>query len=376
MSRFVISCGGTGGHLAPGIALAQALQARGHATTLLISRKKVDSRLIEKYPDLRFETMPGAGFSLRPLRLLRFLTNQAAALRFCMRLTRSERPDAIIGFGGFTSAPGAVAGTFRSIPVVLHEANRVPGLAVRMLSRLARRVYLPPGVSIAGLRSDIVRSAGLPVRSEMVRQHAATARAALGMDPRQRLLVVLGGSQGASALNVWVRKQLPLLASEGIQVYCVTGLGKGDAEVVKLQGKSGSEVKAAFVPFSDRMEVLLSAADLVLTRAGAGTLAELVRCEAPAIVVPYPHAASDHQRANASFFERQGGGVVVEEQSMGALHLEVLDLIFNDALLKQLRANLRRMDLSNSLGFMIGDLEEIVSSPRSESSSRSKTAVA
>jgi UDP-N-acetylglucosamine--N-acetylmuramyl-(pentapeptide) pyrophosphoryl-undecaprenol N-acetylglucosamine transferase len=118
-------------------------------------------------------------------------------------------------------------------------------------------------------------------------------------------------------------------------------------------------VKAVFVPFCDRIAELLSAADLVVSRAGAGTLAELIRCEVPAILVPYPHAASDHQRANATFFERQGGGLLVEEAAIGSLHSEVLDLVFNDWLRRQFRGNLRRMDRTNSLELMLSDLEGI-----------------
>ena len=357
MSRFMISCGGTGGHLSPGIALAEGLASRGHTCVLLISQKKVDARLIEKYPHLRFERMPGSGFSWQPVKLFRFGLSQFAALRFCLRLAKSSRPDAIVGFGGFTSAPGALAGWILGVPVALHEANRVPGLAIRVLGRFARRVYLPPGIGISGLRPTAIRHSGLPVRKEIVRTASAGARKNLGFDAQQKLLVVLGGSQGATALNRWVREKLGALAQEKIQVYCVTGLGKGEPETVLLQAKGGEEVKSVFVPFSDRIAELLSAADLVLTRAGAGTLAELIRCETPAILIPYPHAASDHQRANAAFFERQGGGIVVEETAMGGLQAEVTELIFNDWLLRQFRGNLKRMDLSNSLDLLLDDVE-------------------
>jgi UDP-N-acetylglucosamine--N-acetylmuramyl-(pentapeptide) pyrophosphoryl-undecaprenol N-acetylglucosamine transferase len=104
---------------------------------------------------------------------------------------------------------------------------------------------------------------------------------------------------------------------------------------------------------------LLSAADLVVSRAGAGTLAELIRCETPAILVPFPHAADDHQRANATFFERQGGGLVVEQGRLSGLRAEVFDVIFNDGLLRKFRGNLRRMDRENSLELMLRDLEQL-----------------
>ena len=105
MSRFIISCGGTGGHLAPGISLAEGLRARGHDTLLLISQKQVDARLSEKYPHLRFERIPGSGFSWMPMVLLRCLVSQARAGWHCLRRLRRTRPDAVVGFGGFTSAP-------------------------------------------------------------------------------------------------------------------------------------------------------------------------------------------------------------------------------------------------------------------------------
>ena len=359
MSRFIISCGGTGGHVSPGISLAEGLVARGHEATLLISMKKVDARLVEKYPHLRFERMPGRGFSWRPAAMARFAASQVAALRYCLGLMRAMRPDGVVGFGGFTSASAAMAGRMLRVPVALHEANRVPGYAIRAFGPFAARVYLPLGVRVPGVRAAATRYAGLPVRREIVRIPAAAARTALGLDPKRPVLAILGGSQGATSLNAWARSRQELLASEGIQVVCVTGLGKGEPETLVLRSRAGEPVKAVFMPFCDHVAELFSAADVVVSRAGAGTLAELIRCEAPAILVPYPRAASDHQRANAAFFERQGGGLVVEESALGGLHSEVLDLIFNDWLLRQFRGNLRRMDRSNSLELMLADLEDM-----------------
>lgn len=362
MSRYLISCGGTGGHLSPGISLAEGLTARGHEAVLLVSQKKVDSRLLEKYPHLRFERMPGTGFSLHPVQLVKCLSSQARAFVQCLRMVRTMRPDGLVGFGGFTSAPIVCAGRILGVPVALHESNRVPGLAIRTLGRFARRVYLPPGIRISSVRAAATRHVGLPVRREFIRQAQAAARTALGLDPHQKVLVILGGSQGSGALNDWVRSHVESLAREGIQVYCVTGMGKGPDGVVMHTSKTGAPVRAEFVAFSDRIAELLSAADLVVSRAGAGTLAELIRCETPAILVPYPQAADDHQRANAAFFERQGGGIVVDQTQLGGLQAEVLDLVFNDWLLRQFRGNLQRMDRANSLEFMLRDLEQLAAS--------------
>jgi UDP-N-acetylglucosamine--N-acetylmuramyl-(pentapeptide) pyrophosphoryl-undecaprenol N-acetylglucosamine transferase len=366
MSRFIISCGGTGGHLSPGISLAEGLRARGHDTSLLISQKKVDARLSEKYPQLRFERMPGSGFAWHPWKLVKCVISQTQAFWYCLRLVRTARADMVIGFGGFTSAPLVLAAWLSGVPTALHESNRVPGLAVRTLGRLARRVYLPPGIRLNGIRASATRHVGLPVRREIVRHSQSAARHALGLDPNQRLLVVLGGSQGAAPLNHWAERKLQAFAAEGIQLYVVTGMGKGQEGAVELKTKTGDPIRAVFTPFSDRMAELMSAADLVVSRAGAGTLAELIRCETPAILIPYPHAADDHQRANAAYFERQGGGLVIPQTQLAQLHTEVLDVIFNDWLLRKFRGNLQRMDRANSLDLMLSDLEAIARGERQQ----------
>lgn len=363
MSTYLISCGGTGGHLAPGIALAEGLTDRGHRVTLLISRKKVDARLVEKYPQFTFRRVPGTGFAWHPVKLAGFFVSQAKGFLFCLRLISREKPDGVVAFGGFTSAGVALAGWLRKVPVALHESNRVPGLAVRTLGGLARRVYLPIGVNLTSVRARHIRHVGMPVRREINPVPRAEACQKLGLSPSQCVLVVFGGSQGSGPLNDWVQAQLRTFAAEGIQVYCVTGPGKGEASTVEHPVAAGGTAKSVFVPFCDDVATLLSAADLVVSRAGAGTIAELIRCATPAILVPYPHAADDHQRANAAFFERQGGGFVVDQIHLDRLQSEVLDTIFNDWLLRRFRSNLQRMDRENPLQLMLADLEGLADSP-------------
>jgi len=359
MSTFIIACGGTGGHLSPGIALAEALVALGHSATLLISHKKVDARLSEKYPQLTFERVPSAPFGWRPDTHLLFHWRQTQGLLFSLALIKRVRPDVIVGFGGFTNAGVVLAGRMCRVPVALHEANRIPGRATRVLSRFARRLYLPPGVRLPGRLGLMVRHTGLPVRNEIVRLTRTEARSRLGVDPVQKLLVVLGGSQGSGSLNQWNEANLAALTHEGVQVWCVTGLGKGEIRIREFPSKSGQVVRAWSEQFSDRVGVLMSAADLVLSRAGAGTLAELVHCETPAILIPYPHAADDHQRANAAYFEQQGGGLVIAESALAGLRQEILDVIFNDWLLNKFRTNLRRMSQENCIDNIVQDLEAL-----------------
>ncbi len=365
--KILISCGGTGGHLAPGIALAEGLISRGHTCWLLISEKKVDKRLIQKYPNLDFVAVPGAPFSLHPLRFWSFACQQARGIIQSVRIMCKLSPDLLIGFGGFSTAGVAVAAFWRGVPLVLHESNRVAGRATRALQRLAYRIYLPPGVRLRKVSPETVRHFGCPVRREIRRLPVKSSREKLRVEAGGKLLVVLGGSQGAATLNDWVREHFKFFADEGIHVYCVTGMNKGNAGVVQLESRDGQPIKAHFVPFTDNISELLSAADLVVTRAGAGTINELIRCRVPSILIPYPFAADNHQWANALFVERQGGGIVIGHDYIGDLHREVVDLIFNDWLLRTFRGNLERMDREDCVERIMNDLENICDVIRSDS---------
>ncbi|WOO43553.1 UDP-N-acetylglucosamine--N-acetylmuramyl-(pentapeptide) pyrophosphoryl-undecaprenol N-acetylglucosamine transferase [Rubellicoccus peritrichatus] len=360
MSGFVISCGGTGGHLSPGIALAESLNAAGHESHLLISRKDVDSRLVSGYPQLDFIRSPGSGFSWKPIQFIKFNVQQLRALVFAVRLLSEKKPDAVIGFGGFLTVGVVFAGFVKGCPVILHEANRKPGRAIRLMSGFARRIYLPSGVSLRSLPPKTVRHLGYPVRKEIRPLSRDEARKRLGIDITGKLLLVLGGSQGALALNRWVKENFEKLADQGISVLCVTGLMKESRGQLERVSQDGHTAKAYFMPFTNQMAEVLSSADLVVSRAGAGSIAEFMRCRLPSILVPYPHATDNHQSANAQFVEQQGGAVVVAQEKLPQLIDEVTETIFNDFLLNELRSNLQRMDRDNSADYIVSDLESIL----------------
>ena len=359
MNTFVISCGGTGGHLAPGIALAEHLTDRGYRCLLIVSRKEVDSRLARAYPQYEFVRAPGSAFSLRPVRLISFLLHQCEALIFCIRYVRRQQPDVVVAFGGFLSPAVVLAAVLVGCPIALHEANRKPGKATMMLRRLADRMYLPEGVTLGGVQPQVVKYLGFPIRRAIKRRPKDAARQKLGMNISGKLLVIIGGSQGAKLLNDWVRERFDALASEGINVLCLTGLHHGSRGVFEHCSATGDCVQVSFLPFSDQMGDVLSSADLVVSRAGAGTIAELIECRVPAILVPYPYASDNHQLANARFHEQQGGCILVEQERINELYNEVIDLIFNDWLLEKFRQNLRRSSRLKSGAAVAGDLERL-----------------
>ncbi|ADE56085.1 UDP-N-acetylglucosamine--N-acetylmuramyl-(pentapeptide) pyrophosphoryl-undecaprenol N-acetylglucosamine transferase [Coraliomargarita akajimensis] len=359
MSRFLIACGGTGGHLAPGIAIAEVLQSQGHECVLLISQKQVDSALIQKYAHLSFQKSPGRAFSGGITTLFASAASMLSGLLFARRLIREQQPDVVLLFGGFVSVGLGLAARMARIPVALHEANCMPGKAIRLLKHLATRLYLPDGVRLKGVPARKIAYLGYPVRKEIQHITKAEAWKHLGIEVPGKLLVLIGGSQGAQALNEWVVDHAKALAEHSVSVYCVTGLGKGAHEQIEHVNQAGQSITATFVPFSDAMGHVISAADLVVSRAGAGAIAEIIRCRAPSILIPYPFAADDHQMANARFHEQHGAGVLIVQDDLDNLLSEVESLMYNDWLLKQFKSNMERMEAFDSGERIAADLIQL-----------------
>jgi UDP-N-acetylglucosamine--N-acetylmuramyl-(pentapeptide) pyrophosphoryl-undecaprenol N-acetylglucosamine transferase len=374
MSKIIIACGGTGGHLAPGIAVAEVLQQLGHDCLLLISKKQVDSALVEKYGHLDFIKTPGRAFSGGIVERLAFFASLVHGFFASRRMLRQQEPDLVLLFGGFLSLGLGLAAQIKGIPVALHEANCQPGRAVRLIKHLSTRIYLPDGVRLRGVPPERIRYFGYPVRKDIKHSLKADAWKRLGITVSNKLLVIIGGSQGATALNDWVTHNFGIMAKAGISVYCVTGLGNSSASTVLGIGKGGVDISAKLVPFSDQMGEVISAADLVVSRAGAGSIAEIIRCRAPSILVPYPYAADDHQQANALAHEQHGAGILLPQNNLGELTAEVIDLMFNDWLLAKFKSNLERLDRFDSSARIAADLLALCDAQRIANAEKMKLA--
>jgi len=341
MTRVLLVCGGTGGHLAPGIALAEQLASRGADCLLLVSGKGVDTRMAARYPALAFRRGHGRGWGPGLRGRLAFLLLGLVALADSLWLLLRRRPAAVVCFGGYLSLAPALLARLLLIPVHLHEANRVPGKAVRLLARLASTIHVPPGVSLPSVPASRLRPGGFPLRAEIGPRPREAARAALGFPAEGRLLLVVGGSQGASALTRWSAESFPELARLGVHLLCLSGPGgRSDEE------RSAGSV-ARFLPFCDRMAEAYAAADLAVSRAGAGTLAELAACRLPAVLVPLPSAADDHQSANARVAAAEGAARVCPEGEIGSLLSLVAGLLTHPAELDSLRAGQGRVHAAN-----------------------------
>lgn len=318
--RIVIAGGGTAGHISPSIAVAHRLREDGASVEFIGSRAGPDASLVT-----------AAGFPFHAVRaapLRRELSLRSAAAPFvALRSVATARPivrgaSAVLGMGGYASIAAVLAARSAKVPTVLHEQNAVPGLANRVLARLATAMALTFESSRARLpRSLRTEITGLPLRREVV--EAVVDRTALAAEGREALdlrsgratVLVTGGSQGALHLDRTIAGAIPLLAGRAdLQLLVLTGAA--NASVLPDGAGVETDLVVRSLPFLDRMELALAVADVAVARAGANTIHELAACAIPSILVPYPHATDDHQLANAKELERAGAAEILLDREL------------------------------------------------------------
>lgn len=319
--KILIACGGTGGHLFPGIAVGEALRARGHEVMLLISEKKVDAEASAKYSHLRFETVPAVAkpATLSP-KMLPFLWKTWGSIHRCKRIIREFGAHAVLGMGGFTSLPPVYAGHKLGLKTFIHDSNARPGRANVLTSRFCTQVFLGLDAAKPFFPQRETVCTGTPVRPEIVhlpdRDHAA---ALFGLDPDKTTILVTGGSQGAHRLNELSAEAAGKLPPD-TQVLHIAGALDVDRVSEIAKGRSHHKV----LGFCDQMPSAYAIADLVIARSGASSLTEIAISGHPSILVPYPYAADDHQTRNAEVFAEAGAAKLVQERDLDAEKLASL----------------------------------------------------
>ena len=308
----LIMAGGTGGHIFPGLAVAQALRERGWTVHWLGAPGSMEERLVPPrgfaLELVEFSGVRGKGMASLlglPLRLGKALAQARAVLR-------RVKPDVVVGMGGYITVPGGLAAVLAGVPIVLHEQNSVAGMSNKLLARFAKRVFSAFPNAIAG-----GQWVGNPLRAEFTQQAEPAARFA-GRSGPLRLLVV-GGSLGAKALNEVVPQALALIPeATRPQVTHQSGAKPIDA----LQANyTAAGVQANLTPFIDDAAQAYAEADVIVCRAGASTVTELAAVGAAAVFVPFPAAVDDHQTANARFLVDAGAGWLVQQSVLSAQKL-------------------------------------------------------
>lgn len=323
--RIIFAGGGTGGHLFPAIAIADRL------TELLQEKMKVEIIFVGTKRGLEYRMGDSLRYPLHLVNVRGFVRSftfknllapflLVGAIAKSLSLLRRFSPDVVVGTGGYVSWPIVRAAAFKKVAAILQEQNSFPGITTRRLAPYAKRVYLGFAKAQDHLRTGgTVLVTGNPVRASILNGNRSEAMKVFNLNPDKTTILVLGGSQGARAINQAVlhgleRSRLP----DDYQLLWQTG--KRDyKEVAAFAGSKASN--CALFPFAERMDLVYAAADIAIARAGALTLAELTACGLPTILIPYPHAAGDHQRKNASDLVDRGMAQMIEQKDLGQIDL-------------------------------------------------------
>jgi UDP-N-acetylglucosamine--N-acetylmuramyl-(pentapeptide) pyrophosphoryl-undecaprenol N-acetylglucosamine transferase len=309
MPTLLIAASGTGGHLFPALAVAEALPPDWQVHWLGVPDRLEQTLVPRAYP---LHTVRAGGLQGKGLRKLANLAQLLGATLPTRRLIRRQGVDVVFSTGGYIAAPAILAARWSGVPVVLHESNAIPGKVTRLLGRHCTRVALglPEAAErLAGCRPMVT---GTPVRKDFLKPAPLPDWVPRGPGP---LVLVMGGSQGALRLNRMVRPLIPRLAAAGCRVVHLTGSQDPEAGLLQLEG-------VVERPFSDELPGLLQHVDLAISRAGAGSLSELAVSGTPTILVPFPQAADRHQDANAAAAAAVGGAVIVWQHAPGEPALE------------------------------------------------------
>lgn len=330
MIRVVIACGGTGGHLFPGLAVAQVLKDRGHEVLLLVSEKAIDAQALKAHPEFRSEKLPSVGLpAIVSPAFISFLARTWESVSQCKHIYKRFQPDAVLAMGGFTSTAPLVAGRLGKIPTFVHESNAIPGKANKLASRFVSKVLLGFEDCAQHFPNTGTTVTGTPVRKDLgERISREDAIRSFDLDPDKPTLVVMGGSQGASGINQLLFKAAPMLKVTGLQIIHLTGERDDRLAAANYLRE---EIPAYVSPFHHAMRDVYSAADLIVSRAGASSLSETAHFGVASILIPYPYAAEDHQAKNAEIFVRAGAAEMLLESTTSpeVLAQRVTDLLTN-----------------------------------------------
>ncbi len=363
MKRVILTTGGTGGHIFPALATAEELRRRYPDLAILFlgSAAGPEADLAAR-AGLEFASLPVRGVLGKGLKAVGALVGMAQGIARAGAIMRKVRPEIVLGFGGYAAFAGLAAARLRGIPTAVHEQNSIPGLANRVCAKFARRVFLSLPDERRAFSPERTLLTGNPVRASIAALSATPPKSKA--DFRKRVLI-MGGSQGAKAINDAVLANLPALLAAEVTLWHQTGAADYERvrEAYRKAGAEGTRVEA----FIQDVAEAYAWADLALCRAGATTVAELTCAALPALFIPFPHATHDHQMHNARQLASSGMADVLDQKeltgpqgNMALLGRYLTTLLDTPGRLEEMSAAARKLARPEAASALVGELEKIV----------------
>jgi UDP-N-acetylglucosamine--N-acetylmuramyl-(pentapeptide) pyrophosphoryl-undecaprenol N-acetylglucosamine transferase len=350
-NHYFFAGGGTGGHIYPAIAVAQRIRKiePDAAITFLCSSRPIDEKILSK-SGFEFVKLPSSGFSLRPVRLVKFIggfiKGYAAAGRILKAAKASCGDIVIVGTGGFVSPPALIAANKLKIPIAMINVDSVPGRANKLLASLAKVVFVQFETTKKHFKNagGAVEVVGCPLRESFFAADKTEAMVRLGLDENKKTLVITGASSGSVNINRAVCKSLEKLARFAGKWQIVHITGAANLDNVKAEYEKAA-IDGIVLDYCDDMAALLSIADIVIGRAGAVSIAEFAQAGTATICIPYPYHKDNHQYLNAKQLADAGGAIIVEDNTETAKNLseELLTLMADDTKRNQMATAAKTM---------------------------------
>lgn len=357
----IFAGGGTGGHLFPALAIADEVRRIDPESKIVFvgTSDRIEARIVPQ-KGYEFRTIWAAGVQ-RKLSLKNILVPIQVVVSIIQSflVMRDVRPGAVVGTGGYVCGPVLFAARLQGIPTVIHESNSLPGVTTKLLAARATKVFLGFEDALRHLkRKENVEVVGTPTRDGLGDAQRSEALSAFGLQPDKTTILVFGGSLGASSLNKGMLSMIDSLTGSGVQVLWQTG----PMHYEQVRKDVGEKQIGWVGPFIDRMELAYAAADIVLCRAGATTIAELLRVGKPAILVPYPFAAEDHQTKNAQSLVQAGAAEMIKDAEV-ATRLEpvLMNIVNNKAVRESMIAAGKKLNKPHSARIVADYLMQLVS---------------
>ena len=357
--KFIISGGGTGGHIYPAIAIANELKSRF---------PKAEFLFVGAQDKMEMQKVPQAGYAIKGLwiaGLQRKLTLQnllfpvklISSLWKSRAIINSFKPDVVIGTGGFASGPLLQMANSLNIPTLIQEQNSYPGITNKLLSKKANKICVAYENLDRFFPNDKMILTGNPVRQDLISIDSKRAEAIkyFNLDPAKKTLLILGGSLGARRVNQLIEKELDFFASQNVQI--IWQCGKFYLDEYKKFDSNNVQVLA----FIDRMDLVYAAADFVISRAGASSVSELSIVGKPVLFIPSPNVAEDHQTKNAKSIVDKKGALMIKESELDENFSSVFsDLVTNENLQKQLSENIKKLAKVNATNDIVDEIVKLI----------------
>lgn len=360
--KILISGGGTGGHIFPALSIANALKRRLNVDILFVG---ADNRM-------EMERVPAAGYPIKGLPVVGFnrknllknfsvLLHLRKSLNMARKIVDEFKPDIAIGVGGYCSGPTLKAAQKRGVPTLLQEQNSYAGVTNKLLAKKARTICVAYDGMDRFFPADKLILTGNPIRKDLLDNNLSPqdARRQFGLNPDLPTVLVIGGSLGARTMNLSMQEGLRRLTENGIQVIWQTGKAFGDKAKAVAKGLKGVVV----TPFISDMPAAYAAATVVASRAGAGTISELEVLGLPAVLVPSPNVAEDHQTKNALALANRGAAILIPDNEAEQKLVDTLISLVNDpAKLEKMKSEISKMALPDADEIIVDEVVKILNS--------------